>query len=143
MFGEHAADWVPTRFETPSSGRRESLHRDRGLGVDKPPARNAPSEQYGPTNQFGIGFESERVVVASGPGILREDVRVDRLPCKVFQKFGDRPLGALRGFKSSAAVGRGTPVMVSCAVLAEHPLTRADRTPASPERPGHAIGGSH
>jgi len=47
VLGEHATDWVPTRFETPSSGRRESLHGDRGLGVDKPSTRVAPSEQHG------------------------------------------------------------------------------------------------
>ena len=31
------------------------------------------------------------------PGTLGEDVRVDRLLCQVFQKFGDRPLGTLQG----------------------------------------------
>ena len=70
VLGEYATDRVPTRLEKPSSGRRESLHRDRGFGVDKVPPRMAPGEQYGPIVQFGIRFESEQVVVASGSGLL-------------------------------------------------------------------------
>lgn len=97
VISEYATDWVSTQLETLANGVREPLHCNRGFGVDEASPGCAPGEQYGPTNQLGMGHEPQRVVAASGPGVLGEDVRVDWLTCQVLQKFGDRPCGALQG----------------------------------------------
>jgi hypothetical protein len=94
---QHTADRVPTRFEKPSSGVRKSSHRDGRLGVHEPATRRTPCQQHGAPNQFSVGFELERILVTSHPGLLQEDVCVNGLPRQVFKKFGDRPVEAVQG----------------------------------------------